>query len=891
MSDVVKIKGYSESEGAQNIFIEMFDRELEDGSSVAVSNNGTLYVSDAGRHVIWKASEGGPSSVFAGQENTSGMENGVALSAKFNAPKDIAVDSSGTLYVYDSGNNRIRKISRNGNVSTFASFDTASTEILIDISKDEVLYASVAPNILTIQSVANSINSVFDRTITDGSGVAVGDDGTLYVSDKGRHVIWMQKGGLTSTRLSGRTNDSGFTNGVAANAQFDGPSDMAVDSAGNLYVYDSGNNVIRKVNKNGYTTTIATLSETVTKTRVTVSPNGTVYIVSLSRSISSSSSASSGSSASSCSSTSSSSSLSSSSSISSSSMSSSSSSESASSTSSASSISSSQSSSSSATVLWWVNDDADDDADNANNWSNTEGGTGGAGIPTSGDPVFFSVASSNTDCTLSANFNANYISFGTNYTGTLDLNDFNLTTTNGFTTGSFLTVLGGSGTLSCGGDFVVGGTFTPETSTVKVTGTGNFNTGSSNLYDLEIDSSGTVTLTNDIDSVTNSVTVTNGILDVDSYALTFGAGGFTQTGGTVSGSGKIYNGSNSGDVTISGTATNTAECHLGSTATINVSSANVLFSTLRFERTIAAYDAHNFTLTGLIPCTDIVADGVQYDMYFIGTGTVTFAGDMTTNYSGSVNMAPTTGGGNIFKWNGSGTSTVSDPGGNTCFLPTEIAGSGSLVLSGSMKAVGYDTNGVEPEFKYTSGTVVSTGSFLKMHGGWNIDWSSGGSQSINDLEFRQLSGTSQYTLNGTLNVDGFFNVPSSTASNISPAGTGGMVIKEYVNCFGNWGTVTPVWDIELAGTTDQNYAAWNTNLFVNVTISNTDGIIKATSPVTWSGNVTTDLGATLCSNGNDITITGTLTNNGTTREVSGDTISAGAVVGNAIETGAGSCAG
>ena len=292
-STVVRIEGYSESEGAQNVFIEMFDRQLEDGSSVAVSNNGTLYISDAGRHVIWKAKAGQPSSLYAGAENTAAMANGTALNARFNAPKDIAVDSSGTVYVHDSGNNRIRKISRNGDVSTFASFSASVSEVLIDISEDEVLYASVAPNILKIQSVANSINSVFDKTITDGSGVAVGKDGTLYVSDAARHVIWMQKGGLTSTRLAGRTNDPGLTNGVANQAQFRRPNDMAVDAAGNLYVYDSGNNRIRKVDKNGYTTTIAQVSETVTKTRITVSPNGTVYIVSLSESISSSSSMSS----------------------------------------------------------------------------------------------------------------------------------------------------------------------------------------------------------------------------------------------------------------------------------------------------------------------------------------------------------------------------------------------------------------------------------------------------------------------------------------------------------------------------------------------------------------------------------------------------------------------
>ena len=132
-STVVRIEGYSESEGAQNVFIEMFDRQLEDGSSVAVSNNGTLYISDAGRHVIWKAKAGQPSSLYAGAENTAAMANGTALNARFNAPKDIAVDSSGTVYVHDSGNNRIRKISRNGDVSTFASFSASVSEVLIDI--------------------------------------------------------------------------------------------------------------------------------------------------------------------------------------------------------------------------------------------------------------------------------------------------------------------------------------------------------------------------------------------------------------------------------------------------------------------------------------------------------------------------------------------------------------------------------------------------------------------------------------------------------------------------------------------------------------------------------------------------------------------------------------
>jgi sugar lactone lactonase YvrE len=142
---IIKIKQYSNNIRSQNpganSFVNIFDHELLQGSGVTVNRNGVIFVADSSRHVIWKLKEGLASVVFAGKLNTSGYINGNANDARFNIPKEIVADNSDNLYVFDSGNHRIRKIDTNGRVTTVTQVDPSITDISMAISPSGDIYA------------------------------------------------------------------------------------------------------------------------------------------------------------------------------------------------------------------------------------------------------------------------------------------------------------------------------------------------------------------------------------------------------------------------------------------------------------------------------------------------------------------------------------------------------------------------------------------------------------------------------------------------------------------------------------------------------------------------------------------------------------------------------
>jgi len=147
-------------------------------------------------------------------------DNGPALSAQLDNPFGLAVDSSGNLYIADTGNAAVRKVS-NGIITTVVGNGTVS------------LHCANGP----------ATESVLDSP----SAVAVDSSGTLYVTDQNLScVVKVANGNLT--RLAG-TDNSGHSgdNGPAINASLNNPQGVAVDSAGNVYVADSGNNMIRKI--------------------------------------------------------------------------------------------------------------------------------------------------------------------------------------------------------------------------------------------------------------------------------------------------------------------------------------------------------------------------------------------------------------------------------------------------------------------------------------------------------------------------------------------------------------------------------------------------------------------------------------------------------------------
>ena len=195
-------------------------------TGVAVDASGNVYVTDSGNSKIRKITPTGVVTTLAGT-GTSGSTNGTGNIAQFNGLEGIAVDSSGNIYVADSYNHRIRKITPTGIVSTFAGTGTAGY--------------------LDGTSILSQFNMPFD--------VSVDINGNVYVADSANQKIRKITATGDVSTLAGSTE--GYANGNGTLAQFDYPYGVSVDITGNVYVADLNNNKIRKITSSGVVTSLA----------------------------------------------------------------------------------------------------------------------------------------------------------------------------------------------------------------------------------------------------------------------------------------------------------------------------------------------------------------------------------------------------------------------------------------------------------------------------------------------------------------------------------------------------------------------------------------------------------------------------------------------------------
>ena len=198
---------------------------------VAVDAGGNLYVADTDNHTIRKIAPGGVVTTLAGKAGVSGSIDGTGTNALFYQPQGVAVDGSTNLYVADTGNYTIRKITPTGVVTTLAG-----------------LAGSFGTN--------NASGS--SARFYEPEGIAVNASGSLiYVADTWNHLIRQVTSAGAVTTLAGSPNNAGTNNGTGTAARFNQPQGIAVDGAGNLYVGDTGNQTIRKITAAGAVTTLA----------------------------------------------------------------------------------------------------------------------------------------------------------------------------------------------------------------------------------------------------------------------------------------------------------------------------------------------------------------------------------------------------------------------------------------------------------------------------------------------------------------------------------------------------------------------------------------------------------------------------------------------------------
>ncbi len=250
-------------------------------SHIAFDPEGNLYIADIGNCRIRKVSTSGIISTFAGVGRGGyGGDNGPASSAYLNFPEAVAADGHGNVYIADTGNNVIRKVDSGGTITTFltelTSGTSAETAHAVALAFDTGGNLYVSDGLSVIWKITPSgTAAIFAGTLYklgyngDGipatqsllfvpSGVAVDKSGNVYISDwLNNRIRKVDTSGIIST-IAG-TGTSGFSGdaGPGTSAELFEPSDVATDSASNVYIADWINYRVRVVDSSGTITTLA----------------------------------------------------------------------------------------------------------------------------------------------------------------------------------------------------------------------------------------------------------------------------------------------------------------------------------------------------------------------------------------------------------------------------------------------------------------------------------------------------------------------------------------------------------------------------------------------------------------------------------------------------------
>lgn len=260
-----KIWAIDEETGAK-----VLAENLDTPSGIAFSNEGNLIVADSGDHTIKKVEiKSGIVSIVAGVKGKSGYKDGKSSEALLNAPVGVAVSKDGTIYVADTYNDRIRSIDNQGQVKTIAGGDTPDyvdssdglsarldTPCGIAVLKDDSLIIADTGNDVLRRIEKNGTVSTFAKDgltneqtafqFHEPIGVTIADDETIYVADTGSAAIRTCKFQLTIVCSSFAGSDArGIGDGAFAKARFNRPSNVAIAYDGKIIIADTGNGLIR----------------------------------------------------------------------------------------------------------------------------------------------------------------------------------------------------------------------------------------------------------------------------------------------------------------------------------------------------------------------------------------------------------------------------------------------------------------------------------------------------------------------------------------------------------------------------------------------------------------------------------------------------------------------
>lgn len=276
------ISGYSDGTGTSAQFNSL--------SGMCIDGIGNLYIVESNGNKIRKITSAGVVSTLAGS-NTQGSADGTGISAQFCVPQGICIDGSGNLYVADLGNHRIRKITPAGVVTTIAGssvgyldangtgaqfnqpssvcFDNASGSVFVTDRNNHKIRKISSTGVVT--TFVGSSQGASDGLGTAASfnypmGICLSTSGNLYIADAGNSIIRKITSAGMVTTIAGST--IGFMDGTGTVAQFNNPNRICEDAIGNLYVADNGNNRIRKITPQA----VPTASYSISSPKCTNSP-------------------------------------------------------------------------------------------------------------------------------------------------------------------------------------------------------------------------------------------------------------------------------------------------------------------------------------------------------------------------------------------------------------------------------------------------------------------------------------------------------------------------------------------------------------------------------------------------------------------------------------------
>lgn len=254
--------------------------KFHDPSGIEISPDGNLMVGDRLNHKLRIVTMTGTASTYSGDD--AGSTDGNISIATYNMPNEVAYDKNGNLYLTDLVNNKIRIITTDGTVSTFAGNGSpgfvngpgASAQFAVPVGVvvdnnlnvfvtefDNHTIRKISPTGNVSTFAGNGSPGFVNSTGTDArfnmpTGIDVDSEGNLYVADLFNHRIRKISPSAVVTTVAG-SGTQGFEDGSALAATFNGPRGVAVDAEGNIYVADTGNSAIRLVTYFGTVVTVA----------------------------------------------------------------------------------------------------------------------------------------------------------------------------------------------------------------------------------------------------------------------------------------------------------------------------------------------------------------------------------------------------------------------------------------------------------------------------------------------------------------------------------------------------------------------------------------------------------------------------------------------------------